>query len=114
MLRVWNYSDRNNCWDFVRKKLEGKVNLSKFELDPKDLIEINKRYKETVGNFIQCERDEYSVACHYRGNRLTHVGIVLDGKVHHVSEKGYRVDPFKLFERLAKTRYWIHVNLKHS
>lgn len=115
MLRSWIYRDDNNCWDFVRHKMAKKgIELLSFDVDPEDEEAVNIGYKKTIGQFVECGRDEGALACHYRGDVFIHVGIVIGGKVHHANKNGYRVNNFKTFERLAKTRYLMHVDLKNT
>jgi hypothetical protein len=109
---LWQYRDHNNCWDFVREVLNKEFNvprnvLPKFGICPSDKKAMTAAYAEVKQGFVPItEPKEGAIACHFMGDILTHVGVVMNGKVWHASSKhGVRKDAIKTFSRIAKTEY---------
>lgn len=118
---TWRYSDDRNCWEFVRQFLFSCTELEcdqlpKFGILPSDKKSMTKASISVFKPFIECKPIDLSIACHYSGKVLYHVGIVYNNEVWHVGEKtGMRRDSIKRFESLApKTTYKIHESLWQS
>jgi hypothetical protein len=114
---TWQYRDNNNCWDFVCAVLKQEFNvpasaLPKFGICPNNKREMTRAYHSVKAAFVPTHQpQEGAIACHFIGNTLHHVGVVMGGKIWHASSKaGTRKDSISAFTRIAKTGFyqWQH------
>lgn len=114
---VWQYRDNHNCWDYVREFLIDKTCLThddvpKFGVSPDDKKGMTTAYSGLVDNFVECEPLDFSIACHFYGRVLVHVGIVYNGKVLHTGRMfGLSRNSIERFSSMMKTKFYIHRKL---
>lgn len=114
----WQYSDSHNCWDFVREFLISRAGIPredvpKYGICPDDKKAMTKAAASVDRSFYDCEPLQNSIACHYVGRLIIHVGIVDGGMIRHTGKKlGTTKSTIKEFEAMAqKTTYKIHKSL---
>ena len=115
--KLWQYRDDRNCWDFVRTVLNEQFNVPvdavpKFGICPDDKRGMTKAFLGVKKSFRSIEQaQEGAVACHFSGRALTHVGVVLNGKVWHAGKsQGVKSESIQAFEKQSKTGYFLWLN----
>ena len=103
----WKYTNDHNCWDFVREwwidKGISPDDIPRFGICPTNKREMTKAAQPVISELVECGPIQNSVACHYHGNLLLHVGMVDNGIVRHAHPKmGCRRDTIKRFEVMAQ------------
>ncbi|OCH31980.1 phage tail protein [Aliivibrio fischeri] len=106
-----------DCWGFVRLVRNYHHNLPMLAsfgtVSPDDKSGMTKGYDQVVTEFCQTEPIDGAIACHFIGETLIHVGVVINEnglKVAHTGRKLRRPRLVRLseFERMALvTRYYI-------
>lgn len=106
-----------DCWGFVRlvrHHYHHLPMLSSFgSVSPDDKSGMTKGYDQVVDGFCQTKPINGAIACHFAGDTLVHVGVVIEEnglKVAHTGRKMKkpRLVRFSEFERMALiTRYYI-------
>lgn len=107
-----------DCWGFVRLVRHYHHNLPMLPsfgfVSPDDKSGMTKTYEQVITEFCQTEPIDGAIGCHFIGDRLVHVGVVINEhgllKVAHTGRKMRRACLARLadFERLALvTKYYI-------
>ena len=108
----WKYAEDRNCWDFVREFLieiggyPENVLPPKSGINPQDKKSMTKAAESVCLGLVDCDREEFSIACHFVGRTMWHVGVVYNNKIWHVGETtGVRMDSPRSFESQLTTVY---------
>jgi hypothetical protein len=111
----WQYRPDNHCWHFVRAVLREEFNVPVYALPswgaigPSQRRAMTKAFKRMRPDFVRVDfPKDGAIACHFHGQVLTHVGVVADGQVWHVSERvGLRKESPAKFAMVTNTEYWL-------
>jgi hypothetical protein len=115
---IWSYREDNNCWDYVRHWLINRYNVDpaeipKYGIHPNNKGAMTNEYSKVKIFFVESDPVEGSVACHFMGRVLHHVGIVIDGQVREVGEKWktVRSTPVDKWKKGKKCKFYAHYSL---